>query len=272
MITPNRRKRLSWLSIAMGCGLSAIAWGCGGDGGGGGGGCPNEYEPWLTELAQAICRAHENCGIAGDFETCVSGVRLEWRVLVEAEGLRFDSGQACRCLSAAKRSAQACVPDPINNAPECQLVLRGSKNEGERCAHPLECKAGLFCDEFTCERGGGTCKRLPGRGEGCDGICQNGLACIDRQCVELRKEGESCLTTSDCAVGLACIGVDEGGFGTCKKPSRNKTEGMECDPAGELCQEGLACASDPMMDGRYRCVRLARGAGDSCFEDAIPPM
>jgi hypothetical protein len=168
------------------------------------------------------------------------------------------SGEACddddptqRCLATlacvdgfcAEIPVPVAIGDPcLPNGPECP----GAFGEGDcrpsptgyRCTSPAQenepcgedlpdcdISRSLICDETTL-----TCKKLPGLGEACEGLCANffEVSCTDALCVRRLAEGEPCTPNGDedpkeifntaCVIFSSCVLDETTGQHLCKRP------------------------------------------------------
>lgn len=81
------------------------------------------------------------------------------------------------------------------------------------------CAKGLVCDR-TSEPA--FCRALPGAGEPCDGVCQDGLICNSQVCQRPRFFGETCNPPQDGCIGGDCV------EGTCVVPEAESIFAERC--------------------------------------------
>lgn len=138
------------------------------------------------------------CVAAGaDGQPCVAGSCIEgWGCDATDDRCRPLPGDGAACLA----SATPCGPGLRCEAGTCAAA----KNKGDACEHPVECAAGLACDQV-----GKQCVAHLAAGETCgEGIpCAAGLACTADafgalRCVTSPTIGQAC--TFGCADGLYC--------------------------------------------------------------------
>lgn len=154
-----------------------------------------------------------------------------------------------------------CEPDPSDpNEERTICVPMYSRQKGQPCDADVACAEGLTCDDYTCV------ELQPGDvGDDCTADeyppkpCKPELVCGNVSggtgqgtCIEPAAEGDSCVDTRDCAVGLYC--ADDG---TC---APQKAAGEPCD-ARDACAGRMQC--DGMgADQSGTCAD--RGSYDSC--------
>ncbi|HVK63294.1 MAG TPA: hypothetical protein VM694_02400 [Polyangium sp.] len=213
-----------------------------------------------------------------DFENlrddpCVAGAHCESFVCVA----NLDAGAACAGanLHACGEGAACLCADPANCASEADYACHPARAEGEPCNMALECDEGLYCN-FGDE---GRCAKRGGLGAACEdsyGACQHPLTCVDGTCageepliadLPLLEEGESCVGSGACPLGMACTCDNEG----CTEKSCLPAPGL-----GASCQEQMlanitpfACAEGlcDILAG-YTCV-LPAAAGEPCAVDGV---
>ncbi|HEY8039277.1 MAG TPA: hypothetical protein VIF15_05760 [Polyangiaceae bacterium] len=88
----------------------------------------------------------------------------------------------------------------------------------------------------------------------------------DRVLLGMQPEGQACRFSIECKDGLACVGYNIGGDGTCKKPPKAK-EACTLQPYGTMLNEAAAalhhpaCAAGAYCDGATCQLRAAAGKG-----------
>jgi hypothetical protein len=143
-----------------------------------------------------------------------------------AQGL-FCAGDTCTNAfdPTVKQLGETCAPQSeicedgtfCANSPETPdvYVCEDLPGEGESCMEHFLCEDGFGCDTSDY-----TCKGPVGPGEACDGfstICQDGFFCesTGQTCVPLLAEGSACTSSLQCADGLQCEALTEGGPEVC---------------------------------------------------------
>jgi hypothetical protein len=121
------------------------------------------------------------------------------------------------CTAPVGQSGQPCDPDNLS-APDCNGRLGLTCIQGtcqmitsyaaptEACGGTVECREGAFCSTAQ-----NVCVAFPGANEAClggqNGTCADDHFCNPQDiCEPARQRDEPCTATSDCAVGLTCLG------------------------------------------------------------------
>jgi hypothetical protein len=233
--------------------------------------------PTLLEvtLDAADCVAHTAAEIAdGDF--------VFLQASINAGRVQFNAAQIDECV--ADYTALGC--DFLASRPpsSCKMMLDGQVPLDGQCVLDDDCIEGLFCDRSTgCP---GTCETLRASGGDCDrnDQCQDGLQCLGGECGMAAMDNQSCGggVATECHLGLVCIGEDPTNAdmsmrdGTCMTRAELLVGGENepCDPpAGEFCEEGLACVVDydaePEPTFSFVCLERV-AAGDECHASILP--
>lgn len=201
-------------------------------------------------------------GDAGDTEEIPEDVRefLEARRQAECD-------RAVRCEGGyGFASGPVCHPDRVEDwLDELPADVTLNPELAEQCLDELSAPCdGRPIELFT----SGPCTAavqgsLP-VGEPCDpnglassNLCADGLYCPPSgcpTCTSRRSLGESCVSFTDCADDLACMGLADG-----------ESRCVRLRELGETCGEGDLCAV-PVMDLRWICDGTCREAveGESC--------
>lgn len=233
---------LGWLALLPGCGpVAAARW-------------PNHCEAPVP--AGGVCLGEDECA---DGLRCVSGRCAP----VAREGERCETPFACAAGLACQQTfttGGSCMATTCSEAGRDTGNCRTTRPTGRACREDLRCNPLEVCAlESTAT---GTCRRIPRRGESCEGFlgweCADGLVCdlVAHTC-ELPRLGGTCgITsldpTSACGPALGCDArVD--GTNVCVARVR---EGGACNT--ESCEPGLHCATDTR-----RCTR-DRPEGSRC--------
>ena len=168
----------------------------------------------------------------------------------------------CSGLHAVASVGQHHGYEAVDQIPACRSTFAGKLAVGAACEYTIECGSGLICGTGTGQAGGKFTCIAPGQtGTPCisRSDCALGLACVGatpRQCGKLGSVGDACIYASDCADGLLCNL-------TCKQP---KQLGEKCgvsDVCGgvagcsfqssscvSLKADGAACTTSGECDGR----------------------
>jgi hypothetical protein len=190
---------------------------------------------------------------------------------VEEGTIVYDPSGLPACIEAY--SELGCEEVTVGFPEECKQALKGLAEEGETCAHALECDAGFYCGP-TCQ-----CTRPAAEGEACfvTAQCEAGLSCFMGACAPLGGEGDPCGAgvAPDCLTGFICVTADEKAAvaGRCFSGEDLflRREGDDCNALGDpptLCDEGLACPVALFS----KCVPTAPpgGACQLAFPDMCP--
>jgi hypothetical protein len=205
-----------------------------------------------------------------------------------AEGLiAWDENAAGECFARILEQVDACSSPELRFYSEesCQTMQRGQQQLGSPCSYSLQCKQpseGLaVCDEVRSSTGlTGACVAFDGRkqGQSCEWTCgtsfgflncdptdtesglgplesgacfvDDGLTCVDRSCVPLRRAGEPCNRGLECDAALYC------GEGVCRIPP-----GLD-EPCTGFCAAGYYCPLSE-FDRTSRCAPQLR-EGSRC--------
>lgn len=144
---------------------------------------------------------------------------------------------------------------------------------GSFCSGAFACAEGLYCDMQS-----GECAPIPGAGEACSRVCEEGYFC-DQTCLPLGDAGAECFLDEDCKPGLACDYSNDtcaplpGEGGDCS--DLYCAQGLTCqrDANGSICvgEPGVGascefsddCAAGLVCNGSNECA-VARLPGESC--------
>ncbi len=209
--------------------------------------CPASCVPLLSE--GDLVGPDERCGEG--LSEYFDGTETRCQALVEV-------GESCAPLAGGLPQRRCVDGAECNDAEECQAY--GA--EGDAC-NPVPCRENLQCSEGQC---------IPWRGldapcaYSTNTFCKFDLHCEitapeDPMFCRLRgSEGDACLMSAGCRVGLFCERADPFAdplvFGTCEQP---RGEGADCvDP--DACEAALYC--DPTVDS---CAPR-RALGEPCDE------
>lgn len=202
---------------------------------------------WRTRLAAANCAREQRCGpLWSSEDACLVDADMAPAYVRFFGGVDQDAYLASTHTLAAPAVLDACVTsvattpcdDARSSYEACLSVLvpKAARESGEPCAYDSPyiqapaCAPGLVCSNpYGC----GVCTPLPEPG----------------------TAGEACLSSTDCAAGLACVSS------LCRASSTLSAEGSACD-AASACQAGLTCAFDSQT-----CVRRA-GEDEACDPSA----
>jgi hypothetical protein len=196
------------------------------------------------------------------------------------------------CVSGLECIEYRCVnPEcPDSPDPDCMCGGEGDVDCGGECVSTADCISGLIC--------------YPGGGSG---ICVNPECGDMPTCVcDDSLEGEACISSSQCDIGLECVFEDENSnIGVCRDnggpydlddPIGTKTCGQSCDESNgcieelfcfsgicvnpdcsssptcecrdSLCGEG--CISDSQCAGSLSCVREGNDIVGQCINTSCP--
>jgi hypothetical protein len=253
--------------------LTVIA-GCGG---GSGHTPPADFDAFLTQFMDTLCRLDVGCGTMPDMATCVATLQVDTtefatlRADIASGKVRFDSASASACIDYANRLyAGPCTRSMIaaNTAAVgenvCDKFLVGAVAEGGACFSSYECASGTCtltdtaclrahqCCAGTCAAAtveptpipaGGDCSALlPGQG------CVAGAYCVSNTCrVPSKVAGTACTSALfDCASPLFCALDAAGGNGTCQPaaatgaPCNTVSSYGVCDDIPDYCDKTTA--------------------------------
>lgn len=243
-------------------------------------------------MASVLCSAAMACG-CGDLEdfpdkaACESRWRAKcyhvaqaYRAAMDQGILTYCPGPAQACIQALSVVTAACREGgAVGTIPQgCVLMLSVNTTLGDTCPDH-----GWGCDEGKgyCSSDDGTCVALPGLGESCDGVCEEGLVCNSAYKCAIGLAGDVCVSGRDCDPALACVG---GKCGEALPAQGTCTTDWDCR-AGLACQSGTCGAiADPCTDPdscgenaacvatRARVCKPARKVGEPCLqtEDCVP--
>lgn len=210
-------------------------------------GALNDYGGQLVAIGtcQRRIAAGQPCTNQQEDDGCLEGTCLQGRCL-EA---RFTQAVGAECDDNENCAAGAYCADRANAFPD-----GGTRVRRGTCRARVGVDGGCFEDIFDsepCQPGltcrGDVCQPLAREGEVCPPICQSELICSTR-CVARSQRGAACdVTTSGCAIGLACVRAPGATTGVCGDRFVNGTpcrNDGEC--ASSLCAQlpdaGQACA------------------------------
>lgn len=258
--------------------------------GGGGGSLAIDQAP--TELAKAVCAAYERCMgpivdvmFAGEdcakvtADTISEGIFLGLKPSLDAGRVVYHADLAPQCIA---DFAELECGKVLDWPQSCYAALEGTVGLNGDCERSPDCVPGYFCNLA----GGcpGKCIARLGELESCgsDSDCAAGLRCEDigdgggRKCQMPSALGQPCKGNAhpDCALGLMCLGIWDvtAQAGTCVDAVSQftATESGACSlKTGPLCAEGLSCAVDTMQ-GSGTCQQKV-GAGQPC-KVALPDI
>ncbi len=212
-----------------------------------------------TEECFGTCSPGAPCngGYCGDGEFCDTDVDT----FEDSCRPKLDVGDTCTRFSdcTATDPGAECISPPGEDEGVC--VGLNSLAEGERCEFYDElCGAGLVCRDEVCTQSTFSPgpSRLPARDEPCrigDTACVAGLACVgldsdgNGTCSTPLGAGESCVAFWECDGNLVCKGTNgPGAPGTCELPI----------PVGSACTQDFECASFVCSGG------VCMGDDDTC--------
>ncbi|HVU04491.1 MAG TPA: hypothetical protein VHE30_22190 [Polyangiaceae bacterium] len=208
-------------------------------------------------MAEAICRRQEACHptylslASGDLASCIELTArttcAKWDVV----------GQ----VSPSASDVSTCAAAYANAPCDCTLLetcpafgpVPGTLADGASCSVGTQCQGGLC--SIGAAGGCGQCVAGAGEGDPCvsSSACRVGLTCsTDKRCAVPAARAHVCASTRDCAEGLVCR------TGYCLPPVG---EPLDCskDPAVCDLESGYACVA-----GKCSAVVVADpGGGDS---------
>ena len=224
-----------------------------------------------TDSAKAQCQKLDAChvdGVAiryGAMELCVSRVKANCLVALGAPntGRTSDNQEAC-----ALAYAGASCADFVQGSIAACLPPAGTRAIGGPCTYSAQCQS-AFCAIPT-GTACGTCAASPTAGQSCaSSQCGPGQQCqkATTSCQPFGAAGDKCSSTSECVVGLACVGASSasGTTGTCVVGAEtlsaacDRTSGPQCDEV-----QGLYCSFTPKQTAGT-CVKFLKAtAGGAC--------
>jgi hypothetical protein len=226
----------------------------------------------IDPLADRLCSTVHGIPLRRKAECCggqaPEGLTPECARLVSIalknEAITIDPSRVDACREAMTKSLEGCdwVRPTSTPIPEpCRGLIQGKIAQGKPCRSMLECARGTFCaglgptqpgvcraplaDGLPCGGSADTLAAFSAQDPEADHPSCTGI-CYLKRCAARTKEGESCVSSKQCASGLVCMG------GHCTKGSL-PIAGKACD--GE-CAEGARCKSGT-------CIALA-GTNESC--------
>ena len=134
-----------------------------------------------------------------------------------------------------------CKLNPEKLTGVCTPIL----SEGEKCSPE---SGSLFIDTPTtdtprcgeglyCSLPEGICRKIPSEGQECEGICMEGLSCVQGKCVKPKENGGTCLLNEECVsrncVNGICRPTKEGIGGSCT---------TDDDCLNSNCRGGICCS------------------------------
>jgi hypothetical protein len=227
---------------------------------------PIEVDELGAEVTAAACRYYVRCGLAESFDECTRVytwaphpdllAAVDAAVVVyhyEAAGAYVDWLDSLTCDPT----------DAAHREDHGYGIYTGTKHDGEACTFPTECishecwLSSSECTEACCVGYcAGDTMPPPGKiGDRCrfapcaEGYCDGSL------CAPLLTEGEQCVSTDQCGLGLNCSS------GTCKRlPGVGEACLYDCRELGQRCN-GLTYRCEPV---------LLRGASCYVHDDCSP--
>lgn len=203
-------------------------------------------EPACQTVAKGLGQEGSECTLS---QSCGEGLVCDAssRVCPGICRLLRQNNESCggddRCVEGLFCSVTARVCRvAVSLGSPCELSSQGNS-----------CVDGTFCDASVLT--GNTCVLARGRNTGCSSPyeCASGLSCIRNLCSG-GKVGDTCLSDSNCDLGLNCNSA-----GQCAVPA---AEGASCSEATP-CVAGLSCLTEEMDS---RCTPRPV-LGDSCAEN-----
>jgi len=249
-------------TVTAALGMLAAA-GCSSSGGGGtssggssGGGLGAAQA--CSDYATAECNVRNGCtnGFAitidfGDVSTCQSRLEASCANALAAPGTGSTPAHVEGCAQAL--GGQSCFDYFTNATPAACATPAGTLAAGAGCAFSAQCQS-AFCAIESSEVCG-TCQAAPQAGSACGGGvgCGDGLICFSdsESCGVGVEDGGACSDHDACGAGESCVGLVDGGHGTCVPRGGVSAP---CDP-----KEG----TEPSCFGAggIACVRGVRDAG-----------
>ncbi|MFT3695785.1 MAG: hypothetical protein QM831_21790 [Kofleriaceae bacterium] len=208
---------------------------------------PSDYE---GQLRDANCAQLVRCNEFPDVTSCqqffvVNDASFEAEIA--AGTINFDSDKANECINAIKNAPCDLTAKESRVTPDaCTQAVSGTLEDNTDCYSNESCKSGTCiaqsCPDACCV---GQCRAESppaNMGEPCaTRACAEGLTCDNtKTCVPLYTAGTTCIDSTDCEYGLACVGSP----GTCQDIPHT---GEACtDICGDL---GTHCAGTCVADG-----------------------
>lgn len=245
---------------------------------------PGDYE---ERLRDATCEQLVRCSEFPDVQSCQPFFVVNdatFQSEIAAGTITFDGDKANECVNAIKNQPCDLTAMESRVVPAaCDEAVSGTLENNVDCYSNESCKSGACitpsCPDACCV---GSCQAEspPAQmGQPCaTRACDVGLTCDNtKTCVPLYAAGTTCIDSTDCQYGLACIGSP----GTCTAvPHLGDPCTDTCGDLGTHCsaskiceQDGLAgdaCATATDCSPFYPC-NLTTGqctalpvAGDSC--------
>lgn len=214
------------------------------------------FEELEAVANRARCDRLVRCGLFPDDGSCVTFFRkdpqVNLRAALERDIVRYDGASARQCEEALALVGCNELERDARVLPEsCELMFRGTREDGATCAVDEECRSGL-CDAPGCPEGQcctGTCGRQ--RYAKLDEICVADLDCFPdaycastMTCQPLVGVGGECRSDRQCGYGLGCIGANQFMPGNCRKlPLLGEPcPYMRCAEIGAYCSGGTCMA------------------------------
>ena len=223
-----------------------------------------------SDAAQAQCQKLDAChvnGVAlryGSNALCISRVKANCLTSIGAPdtGRTPANEEAC----AAAYASATCADFVQNTIAACQPPA-GTRAEGRACAYAGQC-ASAFC-AFAPGAACGTCAAPTTPGQSCaSSQCADGQTCLKAGavCQPFGAVGDKCSTTSECQIGLTCVGAVSATAtaGTCMTGA--EAVGAACDrTTGPQCDEvqGLYCSFVPKATAGS-CVKYLTATSGAC--------
>lgn len=264
----NFRSLACRLALVTGALSSIAAIACSGGAGTTGGGAPIPAEQLGKTFVDKLCAAIQTCcnqnGFSDELKTCAQGAAA-----VQADfdkdrskhpEYTYDAQKAGNCIAKVANAFGTCNPKSaaIENDPDCDGFLRGTKPAGASCTTSKECAA----NESSCTGRSGSSGGTDGGASTSAGIC-----------ITLKRPAE----------GDPCFSYDEAPkadkvYGRCEYD-----DAFYCDRSSKTCKArggpgtscaavindtttslSQACAKDSTCDqATKKCVALA-AVGESC--------
>jgi hypothetical protein len=229
--------------------------------------------------AAACCNATPAVGI-------MAGCTRHLSAALRHDTLEVDEKDVDACIADFEQTLAGCdwvgsfVPGP---PAACRGIFKGKRAAGQTCRSSLECAGDLRCNDYN-RAAVGKCRGAGVSDEASCGGSVDALAtytrqtdvdnrhpeckerCVRRKCQKPLREGEGCLTTSECLEGMQCM--EPPGAAPAKKKGYLPTK--QCItielPAkvGAPCPDG-ACAA-PLQCVRGKCS-ARKGTGAACTDE-----
>jgi hypothetical protein len=153
-------------------------------------------------------------------------------------------------LAACERdlTALGCSVQSQRIPASCEAALEGTAEPGGDCAIDHECKGTGYCAKGMLETCPGACDKLQEDGLFCSASaqCVGGLICRNQACTAPLSEGDACTAWGgygECPPGLVCQGTKDNLHCQSIASVYQGKQGDACDIYGQLCEDGLVCAS-----------------------------